>query len=279
MMGGNIERIAIEFISVLGMHPVEFVHLTADLGCRHVGMGLTPIVALPDAPTWSMRDDAALRREVAAALKERDVSIAVGEGFLCWPNTELRDAGPDIDLLAELGARRVNMVALDPDPARCLDQAGAFAELAGARGLDATVEFLPNTPIGSLLAALKAVADIGRPNFSVLVDMMHLVRSGGTAAELAAADPALIGHVQICDVPLVGTMDYGAEAAAERLPPGEGELPLLDLLAALPAGRIIGIEVPMMSRAIAGATPRALMEGCVAATLALMDTADARRAG
>ena len=32
--------LGIEFISVFGLPPVEFVHLAADLGCRHISTAL-----------------------------------------------------------------------------------------------------------------------------------------------------------------------------------------------------------------------------------------------
>ena len=44
--------IGIEFISVLGLPPVEFVHLAAGLGCDHVGTSLgleVPQLSLAEA--------------------------------------------------------------------------------------------------------------------------------------------------------------------------------------------------------------------------------------
>ena len=31
-----MDRLGIEMLSVFGMPPIEFVHLTADLGCRYI---------------------------------------------------------------------------------------------------------------------------------------------------------------------------------------------------------------------------------------------------
>lgn len=43
------DRIAIEFISALGMPPVEYVELASGLGCRYIGIALEPIVAYSKA--------------------------------------------------------------------------------------------------------------------------------------------------------------------------------------------------------------------------------------
>ena len=40
-------NLGIEFLTVFGLHPVEFVHLAADLGCRHIGIGLSPLPINP----------------------------------------------------------------------------------------------------------------------------------------------------------------------------------------------------------------------------------------
>ena len=101
---------------------------------------------------------------------------------------------------------------------------------------------------------------------------MHLFRSGSTAAHLAAIDPALIAHVQICDTPWTNpAMSYGVEALHHRLPPGEGELPLAEALAVLPKDVVVILELPMLSRAEAGEGPRERLAGAVATTRAMLD--------
>ena len=213
-MNRHRHRVAIEFISALGLPPVEYVELAAGLECRHIGIALEPIAAYDKAyPKWSLRSDAGLRKEFAAALRHHGVSISLGEGFIAWPQKDIRDAGPDLDLLSELGAKRVNMLSLDPDRGRSLDQCAVFAELAAARGLGSTLEFMPGLALGDLESAAAAVRHVNRPDFGVLVDAMHFFRSGSTLAQLAALDPSLIGHVQLCDVPWVSKhASYGDEA-------------------------------------------------------------------
>ena len=49
----------------------------------------------------------------------------------------------------------------------------------------------------------------------------------------------------------------------ERLPPGEGELPLAAMLAALPDDRVVGLEIPMRSHAEAGISALDRLLPCV----------------
>jgi len=274
MQGG----IGIEFISVLGLPPVEFVELAADLGCRSIGIALEPIVRSKLYPNWSLRDDAGLRRNTLDALRRCGVSISLGEGFIAWPNKDIRDVSADLDTMCELGARQVNIVGVDPDRGRTFDQCATFAELAGARGLGATLEFMPGLSVGDLQSAVAAIHHAGKPNFRVLIDAMHFFRSGSKVSQLLALDSKLIGHVQLCDVPLIsGGLSYADEARFARLPPGEGELPLLEFLAALPEHVPMGVEVPMLARAEDGIGPHARLAPCLKSTSELIDKADALR--
>jgi hypothetical protein len=57
--------------------------------------------------------------------------------------------------------------------------------------------------------------------------------------------------------------NYPEESLFERMVPGEGELPLRDILAVLPPGLVIGLEVPMRTAAEAGIGPQDRLQRCV----------------
>ena len=95
-----MDRLGIEVLSVFGMPPLAFVELAADLGCRHISLGLEPMPENPHGyPRWSLRDDPALRRALVAALEDRRISIALGEGYVFrpGPHTTLRCAAEGRD--------------------------------------------------------------------------------------------------------------------------------------------------------------------------------------
>jgi sugar phosphate isomerase/epimerase len=88
----------------------------------------------------------------------------------------------------------------------------------------------------------------------VLVDALHFSRSGGIPAHIGQVDPALLRYAQICDasadVPApTDTAALIREARTGRLLPGEGALPLAELVAALPAGVPLAIEAPCRATA------------------------------
>ena len=268
-----MNRLGIELLSVLGMSPVEQVGLAADLGCGNISSGLTQFQVNPHgyAP-WSLKDDPALRREMIAAMRDRGVSLSLGEGFAVRPGIDVRDRASELDIMAELGARCLGGVAMEPDGARLIDQFAALVEMAEARSLEVTIEFAPVLPVANLDQALALVAAVNRPDFRVLVDAMHFFRSGGDVAALAALGPNLIGYAQLCDAPRVATEpDYMREATFERRMPGAGELPLAAFVAALPDTVVISLEVPMLAAATAGVPPIDRLRPAVEATRRLIE--------
>ena len=128
--------------------------------------------------------------------------------------------------------------------------------MATERGMLAALEYMPMMWPINVHEAADFVADCGAANARVLIDAMHFYRGGSQAADLARVDPARIGYVQICDVPMPATNpDYGMEARDNRLALGEGDLPLAEFIRALPKGVTIGMELPMVAKAQSGMGP------------------------
>jgi sugar phosphate isomerase/epimerase len=270
-------ELGIERLGVFGMPPVPFINLAADLGCTCVGMGLAPSGSYnPHGyPGWSLRDDAALRRETVAALSDRRVRLAILEGFAVGPGQDIDGHARDLDLLCELGGDRINVVSLDKDLARTIDGFAHLSALAAERNLLVSAEMGSLGPIGSVEPALAMAKGVATPNFSLLIDSMHFFRLGNTVEQLATMDPTLIGYAQLCDAPWAPRFDtYLEEALYERMVPGEGELPLGDFVRLLPDDIVLSLEIPMRALADKGVDPRQRLGPCVEAARALL----ARRA-
>lgn len=267
-----MDQLALGFLSTFGIPPVELIDLAGDLGCRFVSTVVQgiPLVPLGYAP-FSLKDDAALRRDMRAAMRHRGVRISLGDGFLVLPGSDMQKFATDLDALTDLGVPRINVVSLDPDRARTFDQLAALTELAAQRGMQTVVEPVPGLTVGDLPTALAAHQHVGSPDFRLLIDTMHLVRSGSSAADVAAISPDHIGYAQLNDTMLRPRLDnYMEEAMFERMVPGEGELPLCEILSALPSDLVIELEVPRRSLALAGVAPIDRMRPCVDAARRLL---------
>jgi sugar phosphate isomerase/epimerase len=119
------------------------------------------------------------------------------------------------------------------------------------QGVRVMLEFIPYSHIRSLAQAVALLADVGPANAGVLVDALHLSRSGGSPADLAQYDPALFSYMHLCDAPAIppGPEGVRPEAREGRLYPEEGGLWLADFIRAFPKDTPIAIEAPTARRA------------------------------
>jgi sugar phosphate isomerase/epimerase len=113
-----------------------------------------------------------------------------------------------------------------------------LCDRAAAGNVTVVLEFLPIFAIRNLQEALHVVRAAARPNSGVLVDTLHLARSGGSASDLLDVGTAMFPYLQLADAPAQPPADGLAgllhEALHGRLLPGDGELPLAAVLAVVP---------------------------------------------
>lgn len=243
VMGTADIALGIAHLPLLDFGPPELFDVAARAGYQRVGLRMHS--AAPGTKVYPVERGqvAALRAAARAAGVEvfdaefiqlsRDLDVAALDGWMATA--------------AELGAKRVNCGASgdDPDLARNAERFGALCDVAARHGLGVDLEFMRwRKPVASISDALEVVTRAGRPNGRILVDLLHVVRSGGTAADLARVPAQFVGHVQLCDAPLAAPpeAEIPTEARERRLPPGEGELPLVELMNALPEGVPLSTE-------------------------------------
>jgi sugar phosphate isomerase/epimerase len=141
-------------------------------------------------------------RETRRLMQALDVEVSDIEVIRIGPDTLIDDYAAAFEAGAELGAQRVCINIDDADYARVIDRLGALCDLAAPFDLALDVEFMIWRPIACLEDAVNVVKATRKSNAFVLIDALHLIRSGGTVAAVAALDSALIGSVQLCDAPL-----------------------------------------------------------------------------
>jgi len=248
-----MNRLGLDYLTLGGVAPDAFVRLAAEGGCGHVALTTAlPEVIRASGPSWSLIDDAALRGATREALADTGVSLALLDGFVLYPDSTPDDHRRILDLAADLGTHRLNTVSFVDWP-RTLDDTAWMVALAADYGMTVTVEPCAMLAAASLAQALELIAYVGLPNFKLLIDTMHVARTG-EAGDLAALDPGMIDYVQISDAPLAmpSLEAYMEEALNERMIPGTGELPLVEMLRAVPDTVVISAEVPLRSLREAG---------------------------
>ncbi len=227
----------------LEIDPVSLIDIAGQAGCQAVSLVTQPLDAQNNIfPLVTPQN----RGDVEAKLAATGVSLVNIEAFSIRPDVAVESYRPALELGAQLGARGATALLFDTDEARVVDGLSQLCELAGELGLRVGIEFMALSPQWNTLETMRdLVLAVNHPGLGIGIDILHLVRSGGTPADVAALDPALVSYAQICDgASLAVTADYVEEAVGNRLVPGEGQFPVLEFLRALPAGVPVELEVP-----------------------------------
>ncbi len=226
--------------------PLPYVETAGAAGYDGVGLSLQKRLNRPLHPVVG---DLPLIRAIKAEIARSGMKVLDILAYFLMPDTQVDEFKVSLELGAEFGASYVITQGDDPDWARLCDSFGAFCDLAQGYGLTPIVEFMPNRALATLPLTLKLLRDTGRTDIPILVDPLHLIRSGGGANDLKSITPNLIPYVQMTDGILApGEPDLAIakrSGVGERRMPGEGVLPLRDIFDALPLNIPISVEIAM----------------------------------
>jgi sugar phosphate isomerase/epimerase len=226
--------------------PIEFVEAAAAAGYDAVGLRLA---RSPLFPFYPVVGNAPLIRELKLILASSGMSVLDILTFYLQPTTDVAAFAPALELGAELGARHALVAGDDADWTRLRGNMGRFCDLAAQFGISAALEFAVIRPLATLSQALRLLSELGRKNGVICLDPLNFVRGGGSAAFLRGLEPRLFPYAQISDGVLApGEPDLsklGRMSPNERRMPGDGMLPLRQILDALPLGLPLSVEIPM----------------------------------
>jgi sugar phosphate isomerase/epimerase len=261
--------LSLDSLTLTATRPSELIRAAGAAGYDLVSLWVQPPPIYPEALVT-----AAEARECAALLADGSVKVQALEVFDLTKLTDLDGYRSALELGARLGGTTALVYNLtNPDRDEVVDVLAAFAVLAHEYGLATNFEPVVMGRTATLADAASLIrasgADVG-----LLYDLWHFVRAGGTAADLAAIAPGLIRYVQINDgLATIPAEQFIPESIGERLYPGEGEFPLVELLKAAPREVPWAIETPSLRRARVGITAEAqaratmaLLRGLVAET-------------
>ena len=238
-------------LTVLQLSPPEVIRLAARTGYQCVGLR---VVAVTDTtPGYPLMDQAAMRA-TKAAMADTGVRVLDVEFFRLTPETDVASFERSVAVGAELGAKYAMAAPYDPDRSRLSERLGMFHDLCMRYGISAVLEFYPWTVVPNLETAIDVVDAAQRAELGILVDTLHFNRSGSKVEQLDALPASRLPYMQMCDAPVqpsYTTEELLHAGRAERLPPGEGGIDLLDILRHMPRGIPIALEIPMTAMSAA----------------------------
>jgi len=252
------QEYSLSFLTVADVSPVEAVKIAAECGYAQVGLRLLP--AAPNESEYPILTDKDLVFDTQAALKETGVKVADVEIIRLTPDFDGKKYIQFLEVAQQLGAKHILIAGNDAEQKRLIDNYAAFCELSKSYGLSCDLEFMPWTAVKNLTQAQTIVEQAGQSNAAVLIDSLHFDRSDSTLEQVKALPASRMNYVQLCD----GFADYDPSdeglikiARNNRLVPGQGDIDLVALIAALPKNITLAAEVPNLELAKLPALERA----------------------
>ena len=194
--------------------PWDIPKIAASAGFLSSGMWVDP------KQSWS---NTALSR-TKLSLKETGIQLIDVEAAWLETTDHANDLHKTIvEAGLELGARNLLVVSRHEEYSASVSQFIEICNMAQDK-LRVCIEFGEFTSIKSLSAARKFIEDVNHPSAGILIDLMHLNRSGDSLPQI---ESSLFPYIQACDFwqssALKSGSDYIAAAVDERCCLGDGE--------------------------------------------------------
>src|SRR4051812_35387252 len=235
-------------LSLIDLAPPELIRVAGAAGFGGV---LVRLQRTSEGRGHDVLGDRSMIDATKRAISDTGVRVWDTEVIRLKPGADAHDFEQLLQVSAELGASYVLTTVEDDERSRAVESFAALCELAFGYGLACSLEFMVFSKVKTLNSAVAIITDGGATNAGVLIDSLHLFRSGGSVddvADVVASRPQLIRYAQLCDAadarPAADQVSARQEASYARLVPGDGSLPLAQLIAVLPQDCPISVEAP-----------------------------------
>jgi sugar phosphate isomerase/epimerase len=239
-----VNRLSLAQLTINEADAPQSIEAAANAGFDAIGLRVISPAGVLAHP--ALAGNEALLRKAERALAETDLTVLDVNSFWITAWTTPQNFLPVLDAASQLDAESVLTVINDPDLARAREVLAECCAVADPAGIKIALEFQPYGSVRTLSEAIAVVRGVGMQNIGIVLDVLHLYRSGGQVADLRGVPAELFAFAQICDAPLASppASELRAEARSRRLYPGEGELPLFDIMDALPPEITLDVETP-----------------------------------
>jgi sugar phosphate isomerase/epimerase len=236
----NDERLISLAAGVVQEFPAEeVVYAAANAGFNAVGVWC-------ELGNWTDQHTA----RVASALNDTGITALDIEVLWFQPGESIDSHDRLVDIARAINARNILCVSSEPDIEQTKKRFRHVCELVEGSDIRVVLEFLAITEINTLAKAREVLQDVNHPAAGILVDTLHLQRTGSSVDDfraIASQQRDVLPYLQLCDASAT-LQDNSYEGVLEdalylRQLPGEGQLPLEDILQAADKRLPLSLEI------------------------------------
>tara|TARA_B100000686_G_scaffold338595_1_gene411341 strand:+ start:914 stop:1711 length:798 start_codon:yes stop_codon:yes gene_type:complete len=201
----------------LADEPCTFVEVAAQAGWKGTGVWFEP-------ESWTDKTTNKISKRVEdSGLTVVDMEVVrMGTSGDCGERL--------IEAAASIGAMNILTVSSFDSIEATAERLNELCALALPSDIRVCIEFMRFTSVRTLADALGVVQLVDYENVGILVDLIHVFRSGTTYNEIRETDASLFPYAQWCDAPAEpcgwSDRELVRDALDDRSIPGEGDMPV-----------------------------------------------------
>jgi len=234
-----MHKIALSPNSLVGVPALEYIDALVKAGYDGIGLRMyaSPGVNY-ESVTQPIAGNPPLMRQIKQALQDSGLILYDMLSYYIRPNFDLERMMPSLEFGAQLGFPYALAIADDREWTRQSDNFGRLCDAALALGMTISLEApVAQNAVNTLPLAAKLIEESGRQNAVFCLDPFHFWRVGHTPDLLTTYDSRLFPYTQIDD-----GVDTDGPPPRGRREIGSGNVPLAEILDALPADLPLSIE-------------------------------------
>ncbi|MCD8078100.1 MAG: sugar phosphate isomerase/epimerase [Lachnospiraceae bacterium] len=242
-------RYSLVHLSDINCPPPDFIRAAAAAGYDAVSLRTIPMGLKGEKP-HDIAADRDLFRETRRAVKETGIIINDTENARIFDGVDILSYEPALEAAAELGIHQILTNIWTDDRACYTEKFAELCDLAAQYEQTVNVEFVTWASVKNLEQVRELLEASGQKEAGVVLDFLHYYRSRVTLEEVRAMPPEKFRYVHLCDAEAEIPTDEASlihTGRAERLYPGEGAIPMREVMEILPDA-LCGIEVPHLER-------------------------------
>lgn len=239
------DRLSLGYLTYGEHDPIAVIEAARSAGFNELGIRLHP--AGPDQPIPRLGRDHNLRKTVSQCLADNGMAVSDVELVRINADFAIPSVAEFFDQAAEMGGRHVLIAGDDEEHSRLRDNFAVLCAYAAKYGMTADLEFMPWTAVRDVRSANRIVEKSIAENGGVLIDALHFQKSASSLTDVAAVPAGRLHYLQLCDGPAEFDISNEAmiySARHDRLLPGDGDIDLIGLCAAMPPDFTFCAEVP-----------------------------------
>lgn len=247
MAGSATREMTLSYLTLQHLLPPDFVSVAHQSGYQGISVRLIP-ASPPGEEQLPMFGSSPLLAETIARLDDTGIYIHDIEVLRIGETVDMAALERVMETAVRLRARNLDVIAQDPVEERLAENLARVAALTASYGVRTCLESMVYMATKTMAQAARVIALTGRDDIGIIVDALHLDRAGDSPEDVCRLAPGQIACVQLCDAgPRPDATDTAAllrESREDRMVPGEGILPLRELIRLAPSTVPISLEVP-----------------------------------